>query len=170
MNTEIQHSSATPLGAHSTTSQAGGVIPGKKQYRKDLTAIMVAHNVPYVAQTSVSHWRDLTSKVKKALDTPGPSFINILSPCRLGWGFRPEDTIELAREAVETCFWPLYEVENGVYKLTYKPREKKPVVEWLKKQTRFRHLFKPGNEELLAKVQEHVDAEWEKLLQKCEVE
>jgi pyruvate ferredoxin oxidoreductase beta subunit len=170
MNTGIQRSSATPLGAHTTTSPAGKVIPGKKQYRKDLTAIMVAHNIPYVAQTSVSHWRDLTAKVQKALDTPGPSFINIISPCRLGWGFRPEDTIELAREAVETCFWPLYEVENGVYKLTYKPREKKPVVEWLKKQTRFRHLFKPGNEELLAKVQEHVDAQWENLLKKSGAE
>lgn len=167
MNTGIQRSSATPLGAHTTTSPAGKVIPGKKQFRKDLTAIMVAHNIPYVAQTSVSHWRDLTAKVQKALDTPGPSFINVLSPCRLGWGFKPEDTIEVAREAVETCFWPLYEVENGVYKLTYKPKEKKPVVDWMKKQTRFRHLFKPGNEELLAKVQEYVDAEWEKLLQKC---
>ena len=170
MNTGIQRSSATPLGAHTTTSPAGKVIPGKKQYRKDLTAIMVAHNIPYVAQTSVSHWRDLVTKVKKALDTPGPTFINVLSPCRLGWGFKPEDTIELAREAVENCFWPLYEVENGVYKLTYKPKEKKPVVDWLKKQTRFRHLFKPGNEELLAKVQEYIDTEWEKLLQKCDVE
>jgi len=170
MNTGIQRSSATPLGAHTTTSPAGKVIPGKKQYRKDLTAIMVAHNIPYVAQTSVSHWRDLVTKVKKALDTPGPTFINVLSPCRLGWGFKPEDTIELAREAVENCFWPLYEVENGVYKLTYKPKEKKPVVEWLKKQTRFRHLFKPGNEELLARVQENVDTEWEKLLSKCGAE
>src|SRR5690554_147006 len=170
MNTGIQRSSATPLGAHTTTSPAGKVIPGKNQYRKDLTAIMVAHNIPYVAQTSVSHWRDLVTKVKKALDTPGPTFINVLSPCRLGWGFKPEDTIELAREAVENCFWPLYEVENGVYKLTYKPKEKKPVVEWLKKQTRFRHLFKPGNEELLARVQENVDTEWEKLLSKCGAE
>jgi len=169
MNTGIQRSSATPLGAHTTTSPAGKVVPGKRQYRKDLTAIMVAHNVPYVAQTSVSHWRDLVTKVKKALDTPGPSFINVLSPCRLGWGFKPEDTIEMAREAVETCFWPLYEVENGVYKLTYRPKEKKPVIDWMKKQTRFRHLFKPGNEELLAQIQEHVDAEWEKLLQKCGV-
>ncbi|NLZ43231.1 MAG: pyruvate ferredoxin oxidoreductase [Clostridia bacterium] len=167
MNTGIQRSSATPMGAHTTTSPAGKVIPGKKQYRKDLTSIMVAHNIPYVAQTSVSHWRDLTAKVQKALDTPGPSFINVLSPCRLGWGFKPEDTIELAREAVETCFWPLYEVENGVYKLTYKPKEKKPFADWMKKQTRFRHLFKPGNEELLAKAQEYVDAEWEKLLKKC---
>lgn len=170
MNTGIQRSSATPLGAHTTTSPAGKVIPGKKQYRKDLTAILVAHNIPYAAQTSVSHWRDLNSKVQKALDTPGPSFINIISPCRLGWGFKPEDTVALAREAVETCFWPLYEVENGVYKLTYKPKEKKPVVEWLKKQTRFRHLFKPGNEELLARVQENVDTEWEKLLSKCGAE
>src|SRR5690606_33633487 len=142
--------------------------PGKKQYRKDLTAIMVAHNVPYVAQTSVSHWNDLCTKVQKALAVDGPSFINVLTPCRLGWGFNPEDTIELAREAVNTCFWPLYEVENGVYKLTYKPKEKKPVIDWLKKQGRFRHLFKAGNEEILAEIQKYVDEEWEKLLQKCQ--
>ncbi len=168
MNTGIQRSSATPLGAHTTTSPVGKKSPGKKQYRKDLTAIMVAHNVPYVAQTSVSHWNDLCTKVQKALAVDGPSFINVLTPCRLGWGFNPEDTIELAREAVNTCFWPLYEVENGVYKLTYKPKEKKPVIDWLKKQGRFRHLFKAGNEEILAEIQKYVDEEWEKLLQKCQ--
>jgi len=167
MNTGIQRSSATPMGAHTSTSPAGKKIPGKKQYRKDLTAIMVAHNIPYAAQTSVSHWNDLSTKVQKALAVDGPSFINVISPCRLGWGFNPEDTIQIARDAVDSCFWPLYEVENGVYKLTYKPKEKKPIIDWLKKQARFRHLFKPGNEELLAGIQENIDAEWEKLMKKC---
>lgn len=168
MNTGIQRSSATPLGAHTTTSPVGKKSPGKKQFRKNLTAIMVAHNVPYVAQTSVSHWNDLCTKVQKALAVDGPSFINVLTPCRLGWGFNPEDTIQLAREAVNTCFWPLYEVENGVYKVTHKPREKQPVIDWLKKQARFRHLFRPGNEGILAEIQKNVDEEWEKLLKKCE--
>ncbi len=89
MNTGIQRSSATPLGAETTTSPAGKVSYGKKQNSKDLTAIMVAHNIPYAAQASPSHWNDFITKVQKALATDGPTFINVLSPCRLGWAFPP---------------------------------------------------------------------------------
>lgn len=167
MNTNIQRSSATPKGAHTTTSPAGRVIPGKQQFRKDLTAIMAAHNIPYVAQASISHWNDLVTKVQKALATNGPSFINVLQPCRLGWDFPPEETVEMAREAVECCFWPLYEVVEGEWRLTYKPKEKKSVIDWMKKQGRFKHLFRPGNEAILAEIQANVDREWEKLLKKC---
>jgi len=168
MNTGIQRSSATPRGAHTTTGPAGKVIPGKQQFRKDLTEAMVAHNVLYVAQATVGNWKDLTNKVEKALATDGPSFINVLQPCRLGWGFPPDQTVEMAKMAVETCFWPLYEVINGEYKLNYKPKEKKPYVEWLKKQARFKHLFKPGNEKLLEDLQAEVDRRWARLLKKCE--
>ena len=165
MNTGIQRSSATPKGASTTTSPAGSAIPaGKKQIRKDLTQIMVAHGIPYAAQASPSNWRDFTRKVEKALEVDGPAFINVLSPCRLGWRYAPEETIELARLAVNTCAWPLYEVENGVVKINYKPKDKLPVAEWLKKQGRFRHLFKPGNETLLEEIQEDIDRNWNKLL------
>ncbi|NLG83117.1 MAG: pyruvate ferredoxin oxidoreductase [Firmicutes bacterium] len=167
MNTNIQRSSATPKGAHTTTSPAGRVIPGKQQFRKDLTAIMAAHNIPYAAQASISHWNDLVTKVQKALAVNGPSFINVLQPCRLGWDFPPEETVEIAREAVDCCFWPLYEVVDGEWRLTYKPREKKSVIDWMKKQGRFKHLFRPGNEAILAEIQANVDREWEKLLKKC---
>jgi pyruvate ferredoxin oxidoreductase beta subunit len=170
MNTGIQRSSATPKGAHTTTSPAGKVIPGKTQFRKDLTSIMVAHNIPYVAQTHPGNWRDLTSKVKKALSIEGPTFINILVPCRLGWGFAPELALEIAREAVECCYWPLFEVEEGNYKLNYKPKEKKPIVDWLKKQARFKHLFKPGLENILEDIQKDIDKNWERLLSKCNIE
>jgi pyruvate ferredoxin oxidoreductase beta subunit len=91
--------------------------------------------------------------------------MNVLQPCRLGWGYKPEETLVLARLAFDTCFWPVYEVENGVYKIS-KPKEKKPVVEYLKTQDRFRHLFKPGNEQLLAGIQSEVDRRWEQLLAK----
>jgi pyruvate ferredoxin oxidoreductase beta subunit len=125
---------------------------------------MVAHGIPYAAQASPSNWRDFTRKVEKALEVDGPAFINVLSPCRLGWRYAPEETIELARLAVNTCAWPLYEVENGVVKINYKPKDKPPVAEWLKKQGRFRHLFKPGNEALLEEIQEDIDRNWNKLL------
>ncbi|MGE5528992.1 MAG: thiamine pyrophosphate-dependent enzyme [Patescibacteria group bacterium] len=167
MNTSIQRSSATPKYASATTSPAGRVIPGKQQFRKDLTSIMAAHNIPYVAQATISHWNDLVTKVQKALAVQGPAFLNVLQPCRLGWIFEPQDTVEMAREAVDNCFWPLYEVVDGEWRLTYKPKEKKPIVEWLKKQGRFKHLFRPGHEDKLAEIQANVDREWDRLLKKC---
>ncbi|HHV61457.1 MAG TPA: pyruvate ferredoxin oxidoreductase [Firmicutes bacterium] len=170
MNTGIQRSSATPRGAATTTSPAGRVITaGKTQYRKDLTAVMAAHDIPYVAQTTIGHWNDLITKVRKAFEVEGPAFVNILTPCRLGWQIDPADSIEICRKAVDTCFWPLYEVENGVWKITLKPREKKPITEWLRPQGRFRHLFKPGNEKLIEEIQADVDRRWEMLQKRCEV-
>jgi pyruvate ferredoxin oxidoreductase beta subunit len=164
MNTGIQRSSATPLGAHTSTAPAGTVKQGKEQNRKDLTKILVAHNIPYVAQTTPFHWKDLAMKVEKALACDGPAFLNIMMPCTVGWHFDPAIGIELSKEAVETNFWPLFEVENGVYKINQKPKERKPIVDWMKKQGRFKHLFKPGNEHILEASQKHVDDEWEKLL------
>ena len=163
MNTGIQRSSATPFGADTTTRPAGSVVPGKTEKRKNLTKIMAAHNVPYVAQASPSHWSDLMKKVRKALDINGPKFMNIMAPCNRGWRTRTDDAIALSRLAVESCYWPLYEIENGIPRITFKPREKKPVVDFLKPQGRFKHLFKPENEGLLAKIQEDIDREWEKL-------
>jgi pyruvate ferredoxin oxidoreductase beta subunit len=168
MNTGVQRSSATPFGTHTTTSPAGRVQQGKRQFRKDLTQIIAAHEVPYVAQTTVGYWSDYVKKVEKALAVDGPAFINVLAPCRLGWGYPPEDTVKIAQEAVQCCFWPAYEVENGVWRITVKVREKTPVADWLKKQTRFRHLFRPGNEHLLEEIQADVDRRWAALLKRTE--
>jgi pyruvate ferredoxin oxidoreductase beta subunit len=168
MNTGIQRSSSTPLGASTTTSPAGKVIPGKVQHRKDLTAIVTAHNIPYAAQAVPSYWRDLIAKTQKALAVEGPSFLNVLAPCHRGWRTPINSAIELGRVAVETCVWPLYEVEEGVYRLTYKPKTKKPLLDWLKPQGRFAHLFRPENQEILAALQKEVDQQWEKLLKLCE--
>jgi len=168
MNTGIQRSSATPKGADTTTSPVGTVKLGKAQFRKDLTSIMVAHRIPYVAQASPSHWNDLVTKVQKALAADGPSFMNVLMPCRLGWAFQPQYAMKIARDAVNTCYWPLYEVENGRYRLTYKPREKQPVSGFLKEQTKFRHMFTPGNEHMIEEIQAEVDSRWEELVKKCE--
>ncbi len=169
MNTGIQRSGATPFGAHTSTTPVGSVHKGKEQHRKDLTKIMVAHNIPYVAQTTPFHWRDLQQKVEKALSVDGPAFLNILMPCTVGWGFDPALGMELAKVAVDTNFWPLFEVEDGHYRLTYKPKEQRtPIEEWLKPQRRFQHLFRPGNEGILAELQRKVDEDFAALLKLCE--
>jgi len=170
MNTGIQRSSATPLGADTTTCPAGSVIPGKLRSRKNLTKIMAAHDIPYVAQASPSHWQDLFRKVQKAHEIKGPKFINVIAPCNRGWRSKTNDAIQLSRLAVNTCYWPLYEIENGVTRITVTPKEKLPVTEFMKPQGRFKHLFTPENEGLLQQVQNEVDKEWEKLLKESKTD
>lgn len=167
MNTGIQRSSATPFGAHTTTSPAGEVVPGKQQFRKDLTQIMAAHDIPYAAQASPSKWRDLMEKTRKAVNAEGPAFMNVLSSCNRGWRHATDETIEVTQLAVDSCYWPLYEVEDGEWRLSYKPREKQPVEKWLERQGRFRHLFKPQNRHLIDVMQAEVDRRWEALLVRC---
>ncbi len=167
MNTGIQRSSATTLGAHTTTSPAGRVIPGKVQWSKPLTAIIAAHDIPYVAQANPWRWRDLMENARKAVAADGPAFLNVISPCPRGWRHDPSLSIEAARLATETCIWPLYEVVNGEWKLNYRPREKLPVTEWLQMQGRFRHLYTPAFEHLIDEIQERVDREWQQLLERC---
>lgn len=169
MNTGIQRSSATPLGAHTTTSPAGKVVPGKLTPRKDLTEIMVAHDVPYVAQSSSGRWRDLTTKAEKAFHTDGPAFLNVLSVCPLGWGTDPSKAVEICEAAADTCIWPLYEVSEGQYKINYRPKEKKPVEDYLKHQRRFAHLMKSEEgQAIIARIQQDVDERWERLQNRAE--
>jgi pyruvate ferredoxin oxidoreductase beta subunit len=169
MNTGIQRSGATPRGADTTTAPVGKVIVGKQQNKKDLTQVIAAHNIPYVAQTYIGNWSDFTTKVQKALATDGSSFINIFTPCRLGWAYPPEDTMSLGRLAVETCIWPCYEIENGVYTINVTPKEKKPVIEFLKTQGRFKHLLKPENAEIVQLIQAEADLRWEILQRRAEL-
>jgi pyruvate ferredoxin oxidoreductase beta subunit len=165
MNTGVQRSSATPLGAYTSTSPVGRVMTGKKQFPKDLTEIMASHGIPYVAQAGVHHWKDLTAKVEKALSIDGPKFINVLAPCTLGWKFDAELGIDISRLAADTCVWPLYEVEYGKHKVSYKPKDKKPVMEWIKSQGRFKHLLHPENQPLVDAYQAEVDKRWSRLLE-----
>lgn len=164
-NTGGQRSSATPLGASATTSPAGEKSYGKVQPRKDLTRIMAAHNIPYAAQASPHRWQDLYNKAKKAFEVEGPAFLNVLCPCPTEWKYDESQSVRMTQLAVETCAWPLFEVENGQYKINFKPKEKKPVLEWLKKQGRFRHLFKEENAGVVEEIQKQVDENW-KLLNK----
>lgn len=167
MNTGGQRSSATPFGASATTEPAGKVIPGKEVWRKDLVKICAAHNIPYAAQASVSNLIDLTNKAAKAFEAKGPAVLVVISTCPTLWGTKPAMCIETAKQAVDSCFWPLYEVVDGEYSLSYKPAKKIPVVDFMKPQRRFKHLFIPGNEKIIDKIQKHVDAEWRKLLILC---
>lgn len=165
MNTGIQRSSATPKFADTTTTPAGKVVPGKMQPRKDLTKIMVGHHLPYVAQTlALGNYKDLYEKAEKAIYTEGACFLNVMAPCPRGWGYNTDELMQINKLAADTCYWPLYEVIDGVYKISYKPAKKLPVEEFLKPQKRFKHLFKPGNEWMLQEFQEEVDARWEELL------
>jgi pyruvate ferredoxin oxidoreductase beta subunit len=170
MNTGIQRSSATPLGAWATTAEVGTVGQGKAVRRKDLTSIIAAHDVPYVAQASISDWKDLVAKSEKAFAVDGPAFINVFAPCPRGWRIRYDQTIEIAKAAVSTAFWPLFEVVDGEWRYTKRSvtrENRKPVEEFLRPQGRFKHLFKPGNEELLASVQAEVDRNFDYVLKRC---
>lgn len=167
MNTGIQRSGATFLGTWTTTTPAGSLVSGKPQWRKDMTAIVAAHGIPYVAQAAVHHWKDVISKVRRAEAAAGPAFINVLSPCDRGWRFEPEDTMRISRLAVETGVWPLFEVSGGQWRMTGSGQKTKPVLEYLAAQGRFRHLMDDGHAQTVAEIQQQVDREWARLQERC---
>lgn len=169
MNTGIQRSSATPIYANATTTPVGKASTGNQRNRKDLTEILAAHHIPYVAQTApFGNYKDIYTKSQKAIYTDGPAFLNVFTPCPRGWRYKSENMLEIVQLAIDTCFWPLYEVENDCWKLSYVPKNKKPIEAFLKAQGRFSHLFKPENEHLIKEMQNEVDRRWELLLQRCE--
>lgn len=168
MNTGTQRSSATPQYADTTTTPVGRVSNGKVQVRKDLTAIMAQHHIPYAAQTTyTADFRDLHQKAEKAIYTPGAAFLNVMSPCPRGWGYDPSELMNICKLAVDTCYWPMFEVVEGKWKMTYEPKKKLPIEDFLRPQKRFKHLFKAGNEELLVQFQQEVDKRWEELQKQC---
>jgi pyruvate ferredoxin oxidoreductase beta subunit len=171
MNTGAQRSSATPRGASATTSPAGTSIPGKLQRAKNLTEIAAAHDIPYVAQTTLHNPADLIAKVKRAVETPGAAFVNVLVPCPLFWKIDPADQAKVCRLAADSRFWPIYEVTDGKHSLSYKPKTEAPVEDFLRAQGRYSHLFKKGAErrDLVEQAQRDVDHDWERLLKKCEI-
>jgi len=167
MNTGVQRSGATPFGANTTTSPVGAASFGKVQERKDMTAIAVAHHIPYVAQAASVHWDDLSRKVERAAKVSGPAFLNVLTDCPVGWGHEPRFATEILDAAVDTHFWPLYEVVDGEYRLTHEPARQLPIERWLEGQKRFAHLLRPANVGLVALIQAQVDDDWAGLLARC---
>ncbi len=158
MNTGIQRSSSTPYGAWTTTTPVDAF---EQAHKKNMVDIMVAHQIPYAATACIAYPEDLVKKMQKAKEIRGAKFIHILSPCPPGWRYASNHTVTLARLAVETNIFPLYEVEYGEYTISRKPR-KKPARDYLELQGRFRHL----SDEVAAEIQAKVDENWEKLLRK----
>ncbi len=163
MNTGIQRSSATPYGASTTTAPAGKESIGQVTWKKNMPAIAAAHDIPYVATACPSYPFDLMAKVTKAAEIKGPSYLHILSACPTGWRCPPEVAIKVGRLAVQTRIFPLYEIENGRYKMGPGGGKAKPVEEYLKLQGRFRHL----SEETIAQIQRRVDEEYARLEKKA---
>lgn len=168
MNTGIQRSSATPMYADTTTTPVGSDSDGKIQNRKDLAQVIAAHNIPYVAQTTfVKNFKDIHVKSEKAIYTPGAAFMNVLAPCPRGWRYDMSDILNICQLAVDTCFWPLFEVIEGEWIVNYTPKKKLPIEDFLRPQGRFKHLFKPGKEQLVADIQAEVDRRWDDLLKRA---
>ena len=163
MNTGIQRSSATPYGASTTTSPAGKVSIGQVTWKKNMPAIAAAHDIPYVATACPSYPFDLMDKVAKGAATPGPAYVHILSVCPTGWRCAPDLTVRLGRLAVETGIFPLYEVENGTYRLNFDFPKLRPVTDYMKLQGRFRHL----SEDIINEIQQRVNAEYAKLKERA---
>ncbi|MCX6798851.1 MAG: pyruvate synthase subunit PorB [Candidatus Diapherotrites archaeon] len=162
MNTGVQRSGATPFLANTTTSPAGSKVHGKQEPKKPLPLIVASHGARYVATASPANILDLHRKMKKALGAEGPSFILAYSPCPTGWYIAGENSIEIARLAIQTRIFPVYEIENGVLKFTQKVEKEaaKPVKEYLQMQGRFKHL----SAEEVERIQKYVDERYEFLL------
>jgi pyruvate ferredoxin oxidoreductase beta subunit len=159
MNTGVQRSSATPPAARTATTAAIGKEPGNVfGTGKNVPLIAMAHDIPYVATASVANLRDLEYKVTKAMDFRGSRYIHIHVPCPLGWGSIPADTIKLARLAVESGLFPLFEAEHGAVTRATKIRNRVPVDDYLRPQKRFAHLFgSPPDTARLARIQAAAD-------------
>ena len=161
MNTGIQTSTATPYGAVTTTNPG---MDYKKSWPKDLMGIIAAHNLPYSATCSLAFMEDFRKKIQRAKDTQGFRLLMVDGPCPPGHKTEPADSIQIARLAVETRLFPLFEIERQQYKISYKPEAFLPVEECMKYQGRFKHLFKEENKVMLEDIQAHTDDNWNRLL------
>lgn len=162
MNTGIQKSGATPIGAENTT-----LIDwqdSQEIYKKSVIKILETMNIPYIAQSIPAFNNDLGKKIEKALKINGPKYIEILSPCIRGWYYEAKDSKKIIDLAVETNFWPLFEIESGKLKINYQPKNKIEISEWLKLQKRFKNVLE--NKQLIEQIQNNIDLNWQELLKK----
>ena len=140
MNTGIQKSGLTPFGARTTTTPAGANVHGNIRPKKNMFEIVAAHGIPYAATASVGYIGDFIAKVQKASQIQGTKYIHVIAPCPTGWGIAVDETVEIAKEVVDSGLWYLAEYENGEYRLTHRPKEFTSAEAYLKRQGRFRHL------------------------------
>ncbi len=163
MNTGIQRSSSTPLGASTTTSPAGKKSIGQQTWKKNMPEIIAAHNIPYVATINPSYPFDLARKVQKASEISGPAYLHAYASCPTGWRMRPDLAVQIGRLAVETGVFPLYEIENGQYRMTHEEEELRPIRDYIKVQGRFRHL----TDDVINSVEERIRREYLSLAKKA---
>ena len=156
MNTGIQRSGGTPWHAWTMTTPSGA---GSERPKKDLDAIIEAHHVPYMATCTTAFAEDMVRKFKKAREIKGFRFIHVLSPCPPGWKYEPEKSIQLSRLAVQTGIFPLYEIDNGKFRLNMLPAKLKPSIEYFKQQKRYKGLS-PAD---VAQLQSSIDGRWRQL-------
>ena len=160
MNTGVQRSGSTPPGAFSTTTP-----DGKTGYKKNMPKILEAHGIPYVSTAISSYPLDLYEKFTQAKSIYGPKYIHILAPCPPGWGYEPKDSIMIGRLAVQTGFWPLYEIIEGKLQLSrdskryLDPKKRKPIEEYLSAQKRFRNISK----EIIENYRDYIDNLWKNI-------
>ncbi len=157
MNTGYQRSGSTPKGFGTNTSPVGDEIIGKMQHRKNLTKIIAAHDIKYVANANPANFTDLMMKAHRAFEVDGPAFINCFSVCPTNWKHRAEDGLEIGRLASDSGFWPLYEVDHGKWKVNSKPRNIDENFEkFCGMQKRTAHLLKPENADILQELKDKI--------------
>ena len=159
MNTGIQKSGLTPFGATTTTTPAGSKVKGNIRPKKNLFEIVAAHGIPYAATASVGYIEDFANKVKRASEVKGTSFIHVLAPCPTGWGVDTSETVDIAREIVDTGLWYLAEYYDGEFHLNMKPKALEGVSHYIKRQKRFKHL---SDEDINTIIRER-DKTWERI-------
>ncbi len=159
MNTGIQKSGLTPYGTKTTTTPAGKNLPGTVTMKKNMFEIVAAHDIAYAATASVGYLEDLMMKIEKAKNTVGTSYVHIFAPCPTGWGHESNVTIDLAKQAVDSGLWYLAEYENHEFTLNRNPKEFASVEDYLKVQSRFKHL----TDENIEVIKSHRDKKWAKM-------
>lgn len=165
MNTGNQRSGSTPPGSDTTTAPVGKKLAGKLQLKKNLVEIMAAHENVYVATVALSEPIDFMRKIEKALEFDGPAFIAAHSACVRFWRVSDDKAVETSKLAVETLYWPLYEVERGVYRVTKKITNPRPVADYIKSQGRFKAMLsRPDAQEIIDELQDYVTRRYERLL------
>ena len=157
MNTGVQKSSLTPFGAKTTTTPAGKNIHGNLRQKKNMFEIVAAHGIPYAATASIGYLDDFIRKVEKASKIKGTKYIHIIAPCPTGWGIATDETVEIAKEVVDSGLWYLAEYENGEFTLNRRPKAFSDVGAYLRKQGRFSHL----TEDDIHFIEQSRDAKWE---------
>lgn len=159
-----QRTSASPMGAATSTTPSGSVLPGKLQLEKNFSRIVSAHKPVYTAQASPWNWQDLYKKAQKAFEMEGPAFLNVLTPCPTIWKFPTDKSIQLTKIAADSCTWPIYEVMGDKITINYRPPKRVSVTKWFESQGRFKHLLKAENKWILEEVQDEIDKDWKWLI------